>query len=275
MICYIPWDVSPEVFRIGHFVLRWYSGLIVIAFLTCYFLAARMIEREGDPKRIQENGTFYFLTGLIMGARLGHCFFYDPSFYLHQPLEIGMVWKGGLSSHGAIVGMMFGMWIYARKVRIPWFWFIDKLAVVFTLAGVFIRTGNLLNSEAIGVQTTVPWGFIFLRRGEDFPRHPAQLYEAFAYLAIFLWLYLLHAKKWKELKGGYITGLALITVFLLRFIIEFVKDSPPFFDHFISLNTGQVLSLPLILLGIYLVWANWGSLGNRSIKGCKGQVLEL
>jgi len=168
MLCYIAWDVNPEVFRIGHFALRWYSGLIVIAFLTCYFLASEMIVREGDPKKIQENGTFYFLTGLIAGARLGHCFFYEPSFYMHQPLEILMVWKGGLSSHGAILGILFGMWIYARKVHIPWFWFIDKLAVVFTLAGVFIRIGNLLNSEALWCTYNSTMGIYFRPPGRRF-----------------------------------------------------------------------------------------------------------
>lgn len=258
MLAYILWNPDPEIFRVGGFVLRWYSMLIAIAFLVSYFLAANMIRRENYPAKIQENGLIYFFFGLIIGARLGHCLFYEPSFYLHHPLEILKIWKGGLSSHGAILGMITGMGIYAYKVKMPGFWFYDKLAVVFTFAGAFIRAGNLLNSEAVGVSTSRFWGFVFVARGEDFARHPAQLYEAIAYIAIFIWLYTLHSKSWHKLRGGYLLGLALFSVFLVRFFVEFLKD-PEGSNHILfNLNTGQLLSIPMIVFGVYLVLSKRG-----------------
>lgn len=254
MLGVIFWNPDPEIIRIGAFVLRWYSLLIAIAFLLSYYLAADMIRRENYPAKIQENGLIYFLIGLIVGARLGHCFFYEPEFYFNYPIEIIKVWKGGLSSHGAILGMIIGMGIYAIKVKMSPFWFYDKLAVVFTLAGTLIRIGNLMNSEAVGKTTSLPWGFVFEARGEDFARHPAQLYEAIAYLLIFLWLFLLHKKKWQKLKGGYLMGLSLVSVFTVRFFVEFVKDNEGVHYYFLSLNVGQLLSIPLILLGVFLCW---------------------
>jgi len=122
MILFIRWDVSPVLFSAGNFTLRWYSFIMALAFLLCYYLAGRMVRREGYPAKIQENGLIFFIAGLIIGARLGHCLFYEPRFYLHHPVEILRIWKGGLASHGAVVGIMGGMYVYARRVKIPWFW---------------------------------------------------------------------------------------------------------------------------------------------------------
>lgn len=254
MLLFITWDVSPEIFRLGQFTLRWYSLLMAVAFLICYSISIRMVKREGYPAKIQENGTIYFVAGLIIGARLGHCFFYEPAFYLQHPLAVLQVWKGGLSSHGAVLGIMGGMYLYALKVKVPWFWFIDKLAVVFILAGFFVRLGNLMNSEAFGVPTGLPWGFIFVKRGEDFARHPAQLYESLTYLALFLWLYADHRKNWNKAGPGFFTGLSLMSVFSARFLIEFAKEGQIVHEVFFPFNMGQLLSLPLIILGGYLVW---------------------
>lgn len=253
MLAYILWDPDPEIIKIGAFTLRWYSVLIAIAFLACYYLAADMIRRENYPASIQERGLVYFLFGLIIGARLGHCFFYEPSFYFSHPIEIFKIWKGGLSSHGAIIGMIAGMGIYAIKVKMPGFWFYDKLAVVFTLAGVFIRIANLMNSEVVGIPTTKSWGFVFIGRGEDFARHPAQLYESIAYFAIFLWLFFLHKRKWQEIKGGYLMGLAMTSVFIVRFLTEYLKDGESANLYLFSLNTGQLLSIPMIVFGVVLI----------------------
>jgi prolipoprotein diacylglyceryl transferase len=258
MFLFITWDVSPEIFSAGNFTLRWYSFLMATAFLVCYYLAGRMVKREGYPAKIQDNGTVYFVVGLIIGARLGHCLFYEPSFYLQHPLEMLNVWKGGLSSHGAVLGIMGGMYVYALKVKIPWFWFIDKLAVVFILAGSFVRIGNLMNSEIYGTPTAVPWGFVFVRRGEDFARHPAQLYESLIYLALFLGLWYFHRRNWNRLQPGFFTGLSLILVFIARFLIEFLKESPEVISQPFSLTMGQLLSLPLILLGSWLTWQRRG-----------------
>lgn len=251
MLLFIRWDVNPEIFSIGNFNFRWYSLLMAVAFLLSYYMASRMIKKEGVPTKIQDNGIVYFLAGLIFGARLGHCFFYEPVYYFHHSFEVLKIWQGGLSSHGAVLGVMTSMWIYARRVNIPWFWFIDKLAVVFLLAGFFVRFGNLMNSEAYGITTSIPLGFIFERRGEEFARHPAQLYEALTYLFLFLLLYFYYGRKWKQVQPGYFTGLIFVLVFTFRFFIEFLKEGPPAFDG-VNLNTGQVLSIPLVLLGAFL-----------------------
>ncbi len=255
MLLFISWNVNPEIFSLGQFTLRWYSFLMALAFLVCYYLASRTVMREGYSVKVQENGTVYFVAGLIIGARLGHCLFYEPAFYLQQPLSILYVWKGGLSSHGAVLGIMGGMYIYARKVKIPWFWFIDKLAVTFLLAGFFVRLGNLMNSEAYGIATNVPWGFVFVRRGEDFARHPAQLYESFSYLFLFIVFFISHRRNWQHVRPGFYTGLVLVATFTVRFLIEYLKEAPVVLDGIITLNTGQLLSVPMVLLGGFLVWS--------------------
>ena len=187
--------------------------------------------------------------GTIVGARLGHCFFYEPGYYLSNPGEILKIWHGGLASHGAAIGIIIAIWLFIRKEKKEFTWAIDRVAIVVALSGFFIRTGNLMNSEIYGIETTVPWGFVFLRNGETAPKHPTQIYEALAYLIIFgilMWIY------WRK-KGEYIQGtlisLTLILIFVARFFIEFLKEDQVAFEASMSLNMGQLLSIPFIILG--------------------------
>jgi phosphatidylglycerol:prolipoprotein diacylglycerol transferase len=250
----IPWDVNPEIFRIGSFAVRWYGLLFASAFLFGYIIMLKIFRNENLSDALLDKLTIYMAVGVIAGARLGHCLFYEPGFYLSHPLEILKVWHGGLASHGAAIGILLAIWLFCRKEKRDYNWVIDRIAIVVALAGVFIRTGNLMNSEIYGVETTLPWGFVFLRNGETAPKHPTQIYEALAYLFIFFLLYRLYWRK----KGGHIQGtlisLAIILIFVSRFFIEFLKEDQVPFEAAMKLNMGQLLSIPFIILGFIWLW---------------------
>lgn len=245
----IPWDVNPEIFRIGSFAVRWYGLLFASSFLFGYIILQKIFKNENLSESVLDRLTIYVAIGVIVGARLGHCFFYEPGYYLSHPGEILKIWHGGLASHGAAVGIILAIWLFIRKEKKDFTWAIDRVAIVVALSGFFIRTGNLMNSEIYGIETTVPWGFVFLQNGETAPKHPTQIYEALAYLIIFgilMWLY------WRE-KGEYIQGtlisLTLILIFVARFFIEFLKEDQVAFEASMPLNMGQLLSIPFIILG--------------------------
>jgi len=245
----IPWDVNPEIFRIGSFAVRWYGLLFASSFLFGYIILQKIFKNENLSESVLDRLTVYVAIGVIVGARLGHCLFYEPDYYLSHPVEILKIWHGGLASHGAAIGIITAIWLFVRKEKKDFTWAIDRVAIVVALSGFFIRTGNLMNSEIYGVETTVPWGFVFLRNGETAPKHPTQIYEALAYLLIFgllLWLY------WRK-KGEYIQGtlisLACILIFVARFFIEFLKEDQVAFESSMKLNMGQLLSIPFIILG--------------------------
>ena len=252
----IPWDVNPEIFRIGSFAVRWYGLLFASSFLFGYIIMKRIFNNENLGVAVLDRLTIYMAVGVIAGARLGHCFFYEPGYYLSHPLEILMIWHGGLASHGAAIGILVALWLFIRKERKEYTWVLDRIAIVVALSGFFIRMGNLMNSEIYGVETTVPWGFVFLRNGETVPKHPTQIYEALTYLLIFLLLYWIYWKK----KGSHIQGslisLAMILIFICRFFIEFLKEDQVGFEATMKLNMGQLLSIPFVLLGIAgLYWS--------------------
>jgi prolipoprotein diacylglyceryl transferase len=203
--------------------------------------------------------------GAIVGARLGHCLFYEPEYFLRHPLQILMVWKGGLASHGGIIGLLVALWLYIRKFKIPFLWLMDRIAIVVALANAFIRIGNFFNSEIYGLPTNLPWGVVFVRdrlydstTGEllpAVPRHPTQLYEALSYLLIFIASFVFYQKKHKNLRDGFIFSLSMIAQFSARFLIEFLKNDQVSFEAGMTFNMGQLLSLPFILAGIaILVW---------------------
>ncbi len=248
----IPWDVNPEIFRIGSFAVRWYGLLFASAFLFGYIILLRVFRNENLSDALLDKLTIYMAVGVIAGARLGHCLFYEPGFYLSHPLEILAVWHGGLASHGAAIGILLAIWLFCRKEKRDYNWVIDRVAIVVALAGVFIRTGNLMNSEIYGVETTVPWGFVFLRNGETAPKHPTQIYEALAYLCIFLLLFWLYWRKKGEHIQGMLISLAIILIFVARFFIEFLKEDQVPFEAAMKLNMGQLLSIPFIIIGC--VW---------------------
>lgn len=252
IVSFITWNVSPEIFQLGPFSIRWYGVLFALAFIVSYQVVLWMYKRENKPESDVEQLTIYMILGTVIGARLGHCLFYNPEYYLSNPLEIIMVWKGGLASHGAAIGILTAVYLYSRKKKENYIDMLDKLAVVVALSGCFIRLGNLFNSEIIGKPTEVAWAFIFT--SIDFlPRHPAQLYESIAYLIIFFILLLVYKSKIKEHSRGLLLGLLLVLVFGFRFFVEFLKEDQSAFEKGMALNMGQILSLPFVIAGVAFI----------------------
>jgi len=247
----VPWDVNPEIFRIGSFAVRWYGLLFASSFFFGYIIMNKMFKNEKLGEDVLDRLTIYMAVGTIVGARLGHCLFYEPSYYLKNPLEILMIWHGGLASHGAAIGILLAIWYFARKERKDYLWVMDRIVITVALAGFFIRMGNLMNSEIYGVETTVPWGFVFLRNHEVAPKHPTQIYEALAYLAIFVLLYKLYWVKKGEHLQGLLFSLFLVLVFTSRFFIEFLKEDQVAFEATMKINMGQWLSIPFIVAGLW------------------------
>lgn len=252
----IPWNVNPEIFRIGNFAVRWYGLLFASGFVFGYYIMRRIFKNEGLGEATLDRLTVYMAVGTIVGARLGHCFFYEPQYYLAHPIEILKVWHGGLASHGAAIGILLALWLFVRKEKKPFIWVIDRIVIVVALAGVLIRLGNLMNSEIYGVETTLPWGFVFLRNGENAPKHPTQIYEALAYLITFGILMRIYWKNLGKQRPGLLFGVFLVLVFGSRFLVEYIKEDQVAFESGMKLNMGQWLSIPLIIAGIViLVWA--------------------
>lgn len=250
-LSYITWDVGPEMFNIGPLSVRWYGLLFAMAFIVGYQIMLWIYKRENKPESDVEQLTIYMIVGTVIGARLGHCLFYNPEYYLANPLEILMVWKGGLASHGASIGILIALYFYTKKKKVSFLWQMDKVVIATALGGSFIRLGNLFNSEIIGKATDVSWAFIFTKV-DNVPRHPTQLYESLGYLIIFIILFLLYKKKYKQLNDGFIFGLFLILLFTFRFFIEFLKEVQEPFEKGLVLDMGQILSIPFIILGIIL-----------------------
>jgi prolipoprotein diacylglyceryl transferase len=248
----VPWDVNPEIFRIGSFAVRWYGLLFASSFLFGYIIMKKIFTNENLGEAVLDRVTVYMAIGVIVGARLGHCLFYEPGYYLSHPLEIIKIWHGGLASHGAAIGILIALWLFVRKEKKDYTWIIDRIAIVVALSGFFIRMGNLMNSEIYGVETTVPWGFVFLRNGETAPKHPTQIYEALTYLMIFILLYTIYWKKKGEHIQGLLISLLLILVFTARFFIEFLKEPQVAFETSMKLNMGQLLSIPFVIAGF--IW---------------------
>lgn len=273
MLNYIIWDVRPQILQFDNFELRWYSLLFGLGFILGYYFIQQFFKREGVKPELLDKLTFYIILATILGARFGHCIFYEPETYLKAPWKIllpftidaqeGFRFTGyqGLASHGGAIGILIGLWLFARKFKVGYLWILDRIAIVTALAAFFIRMGNLFNSEIYGVQTDLPWGFRFMREAlyppypapeEIVPKHPTQIYEALAYLAIF-GLLMYFYKNYQKFKHGFFIGWFLILVFTARFFIEFVKEVQVDFEQGMTLNMGQWLSIPFILAGIYFV----------------------
>jgi phosphatidylglycerol---prolipoprotein diacylglyceryl transferase len=257
MLNYITWNVDPEIFRIGSFAVRWYGLLFAASFIFGYMIMLKIFKKENIPVSVLDSLTTYMVIGTVVGARLGHCFFYEPAYYISHPLEILMVWEGGLASHGAAIGILITIFIFGKKNKLPFLWVMDRVVIVVALSGLFIRFGNLMNSEIFGHITSLPWGFRFLKAGHPLdmdPRHPTQLYEGLSYLVIFLFLWRYYYLKNGKPLPGMIFGIFLIGVFGMRFLIEFAKEPQEGFEKTMILNLGQLLSIPLIIAGGWLVW---------------------
>jgi prolipoprotein diacylglyceryl transferase len=250
----IPWNPDPEIFRIGPFAIRWYGLLFASGFLFGYIIMRKMFKNEGYDDALLDKLTIYMAVGTVVGARLGHCLFYQPDYYLRNPLEILKVWHGGLASHGAAIGILIALGFFVVKEKKGYFWVLDRIAVVVALAGFLIRMGNLMNSEIYGVETTLPWGFVFLREGENAPKHPTQIYEGLVYLLTFFLLFRMYWNKKGDVYQGLLISIFLILVFTSRFLIEFVKEPQVEFEAMMKLNMGQLLSIPFIILGVLGLW---------------------
>lgn len=254
---FINWTVQPEIFPDTAIPVRWYGLFFATAFLLGYYIMKRIFANENHTEKELDKLLVYMMVGTILGARLGHVFFYDWEYYRNHIDEILMVWKGGLASHGAAIGIIISLFFYSKNVvKESLLWMLDRVVITVALAGFFIRMGNLFNHEIIGLPTEQPWGFIFnLAYVADplTPRHPAQLYEAICYLLIFVLLYQLFWKRGAGKKPGFLFGLFLVTVFSARFIIEFWKENQVAFEDTMALNMGQWLSIPAVIAGLFFV----------------------
>lgn len=252
-LAYVHWNVSPEIVAIGPLQLRWYGLLFATGFLIGFYIMQRIYRREGRPERDLDTLLGYILIGTIVGARLGHCLFYEPSYYLANPIEIIKVWEGGLASHGGTIGVLLALYLYTRKrPNQPFLWLADRLTIPTALTAALIRLGNLFNSEIYGKITDVPWAFIF-ERVDPYPRHPTQLYEALAYLTLFEIMLVFYARQVYFGSAGKALGFFLIWVFSWRFVIELVKEPQEAFQLGLPMNMGQLLSLPFVVIGLYLL----------------------
>lgn len=250
---FIHWNINPEIFQLGPFSVRWYGLLFASGFLIGYYIGEKMLKSEGVPQKWIDSLFFYLIIATIVGARLGHVFFYGWDYYSQHPEEIFMVWHGGLASHGGTLGIMVAMYFYSKKVsKRSMLWVFDRIVVPTALVAAFIRFGNLMNSEIYGIETTLPWGFVFERNGETVAKHPTQLYEALAYLATFVMVMYMYWRTRAKLKEGLIFGVFFVLIFGARFLIEFIKEDQEAFEAGMALNMGQWLSIPFVLLGIFL-----------------------
>lgn len=257
MMLFVNWDVDPVMFSIGGFQLRYYGLLFIVGFYLGYYMFRYFFRREGKPLELLDTLLWTLMLCTIVGARLGHVLFYQPDYYLANPGEILKVWEGGLASHGGTIAIMIGMWWfvkkYGRRHDFGYIWLLDRLAIAVAFAAMFIRLGNLMNSEIYGHETTLPWGFIFLQNGETVAKHPTQLYEALCYLGTGIILFSIYKFALPKIKEGLLLGIFFIGIFLSRFFIEFVKENQVGFEEGMTLNMGQLLSIPFVLMGICLI----------------------
>lgn len=257
----IHWNVDPVMFHIGSFSVRYYSIGFLLAFALGYWIMSRMFKRERVHGDYLDSLVVYIFLAVLIGARLGHCLFYDFDYFFTSEHWTEIFWPfrnghftgfTGLASHGAAIGILLTLWLYQRKYKLNAWWFLDRLVVVVALGGAFVRIGNLFNSEIYGIETSLPWGFIFEREGETVPKHPTGLYEALAYLLIFAVSLCYYRRRNGQFRTGSIFGWWLVALFGVRFLIEFVKtngvvDGSP-------LLMGQWLSLPFIVGGLVVAW---------------------
>ena len=257
---FVHWHVDPVLIHIGSFGIRWYSLLFVSGFILGWYLFKWFFRREGVPEKLMDPLLYTMLIATIVGARLGHCIFYQPDYYFGSWQgfwEIFMPWKGGLASHGGAIAILLAMWWYSshygKKNDFDFVWIIDRLVIATAFAGCLIRLGNLFNSEIYGDVTNLPWGFIFELRGETEPKHPTQLYESLSYLVLGLIMLWVYAKKLDKVHRGFFMGFFFVVCFGMRFIIEFIKEPQVEFEQSMTLNMGQILSIPCVLLGIAML----------------------
>lgn len=255
---YIVWDVNPVL--IDSFVqIRYYSLMFAIGFWLGFNIVAKMFKHDGAPENWLFSLLIWVVCATIIGARLGHVFFYEWDYYSQHPEHIWRTWEGGLASHGGAIAIIIAVFLYSKfTTKLSPLWTFDRLVIPIALVGALIRIGNLMNSEIYGGPTDLPWGFIFVRGNEwpGVPVHPTQIYEALCYLALFVVLMWMFWKKHAQRRPGLIFGVFLTWLFGARFLIEFVKNDQVAREATMTLNLGQQLSIPFIIIGIGLIiWA--------------------
>jgi len=254
ILAFIHWNVSPEIISLGPIHVRWYGLLFAIGFLFGYNHGEKMFKFEGIDLKWLESLFIYLIVATVVGARLGHVFFYGWDYYSQHPIEILYIWQGGLASHGGVLGIIIAMVIWSNKVsKRSILWVLDRVVVPSILVAALIRLGNLMNSEIYGIQTSLPWGFIFERNHETVPKHPTQLYEALAYLITFIVIQYMYWKTKAKDYQGMLVGAFFIMVFTARFFVEFIKEDQEAFEAGMTLNMGQLLSIPFVIAGIILI----------------------
>lgn len=263
-LLYILWNPDLEIFRIGNFAIRWYSTCWLIGLALAYFIVKWLYKDQKVKDAYFDPLFIYCFLGILIGARLGHCLFYQPEYFLsswthvvemflpiHQMADGSWKFTGyeGLASHGGTIGLMVALYLYYRKTGMNLWHVLDDIAIATPITACFIRLGNLMNSEIIGTPTNVPWAFIF-ERVDMTPRHPGQLYEAIAYFFLFFVMLHFYKRTSKEVGTGFYFGLCLTLIFTFRFFIEYTKDIQVDFESGMIFNMGQLLSIPFIILGI-------------------------
>ncbi|MBP5797312.1 MAG: prolipoprotein diacylglyceryl transferase [Bacteroidales bacterium] len=270
---YITWNLDPVAFSVGPLSVRWYGICWALGFLLGYLLMNKVYKKERMPEGSLDSLLIYMLVSTVIGARLGHCLFYEPQYYLSHPLDILKIWEGGLASHGGAIGILIGLWLYVRrfnkstkkektdKQRISYLWILDRIVIPVCLVGALIRVGNVCNSEIYGTPTTLPWGFVFVRGNEQFqgpdgqllPCHPTGLYEAFFCLVAMVLLLWMFKRGLGDKRPGLMFGTFLIIIFGSRICIEFLKNVQVEFEKSMVLDMGQWLSVPFVLVGVAMI----------------------
>ena len=265
LLNYIVWNPDLEAFRLGPIAVRWYGLMWIIGLALAYFVVQRLYKEQKIKDEYFDPLFIYCFFGILIGARLGHCIFYEPDYFLtfgkgiiEMFLPIRFLADGGfrftgyegLASHGGTLGLIIALWLYVRKTKLSLWRVLDNIAIATGSMACFIRLGNLMNSEIIGKVTEVPWAFIF-ERVDNYPRHPGQLYEAIAYGILFFLMWWLHKKMPERIGTGWYFGFCLTYIFTFRFFIEYTKDVQEAWEADMLFNMGQLLSIPFILIGSY------------------------
>lgn len=263
-LLYILWNPNLVAFHLGPMSIRWYSLCWLLGLASAYFIVKRLYKEQKIKPELFDPLFIYCFVGILIGARMGHCLFYEPDYFLSSGKHIVEMilpihfmadgsWKftgyEGLASHGGTIGLIIALWLYVRRTKVNIWRVLDNVAIATPVTACFIRLGNLMNSEIIGKATDVPWAFIF-ERVDMTPRHPGQLYEAIAYAIFFVIGWYLYRKKPQRVGTGFFFGLCITLIFTARFFIEFTKDIQEEFEASMLLNMGQLLSIPFVIIGI-------------------------
>ncbi len=261
-LLFVNWDFNPVFFTIFGIEIRYYGLLWALALIIAGWFFQHFCRRESIDEKVADSIFVYGTIAAVVGARVGHCLFYEPDYYLANPLEIITgIRNGGMASHGCAIGLLIGLWLFSRKNKMPYVWSLDRIMIPVAFGGALVRFGNLFNSEIVGSVTTVPWGFRFVRLYPDMPveaipaQHPAQIYEALCYLvtfAVLCWLY--YKGDYARRRPGLLFGVGLIGIFFTRILIEFFKEVQESFEEDMLLDMGQLLSIPFVILAVWIIF---------------------